>query len=193
VLLADVPNAGVSTVDPNARSGNPRHDTASGKFGSGDRKKGPSQAQANIDPVELRLMRDAVRDAARLNEGLLPEDAETFLKKRVRDFTKVDFQSFLAQVREQRLEDLADILATQTSARIRGGKPKIKVSAPRGYVKRVFTGLSDDEVVEMALRMERKGFSQEQVRRHVITRVDPDRVEALDQRYGEISEKYGRR
>ena len=194
VLLADTPNSGVAVQrKTGSRGGNQEHDSRSGKF-TGDREgdqRGRSQAQANIDPVEYRLMRDAVRDAARQNEGMSPEDLEVFLRKRVRDFDKVDFQAFASQVREQRLEDLADILADQTQARIRGGKAKIKVTAPRGYVKRVFTGLSDDEVVGLALRMSRRGFSDEQLRANVISRIsDESRREALALRIPEEAERY---
>jgi hypothetical protein len=190
VLFADVPNAGTTTADANAKSGNPNHDTRSGKFGGGGSKDQPSIEQSNIDPLELKLLRDAVRDAARLSDGLTQEDAANFLGKRMRDSSKLDMQKFLNSVREQRLEDLADILATQVKASVKGGNPKIKVTAPRGYAKRVLAGLSDDEVIGMAVRMERRGWGTSEIKRNLMARVGDDRREALEEKYGVEIEKW---
>lgn len=193
VLLADVAGSGVSSVDANAKSGNPRHDTRSGKFGSGGGggKRGPSQAQANIDPIELKIMRDAIADAARHSTGMSEEDATSFLRTRARNFDTVDIGQFLNNVREKRLDDLADILAVQTRGSIAGGNPIVKTEAGKGYVRKVFAGLSDDEVVALAVRMTRRGFSDDQIKKKVIGRItDPERLDALHTRFGEESKPY---
>lgn len=189
VLMADVPNAGTSTVDANAKSGNPRHDKASGKFGSGGGgKQGPSQAQANFDPTELALRRDALRDAARQSDAMTAEDATQFLKSRVRDMTKVDMDQFLRGIREQRLDDLADLLAIDMGAK---KSLKVKISATRGYTKKVFSGLSDDEVLHMAVRMTRRGFSEDTIQRSFLNRIkEPERRQALTDRYGDAVAAY---
>lgn len=177
VLLADVPNAGTSTVDPNAASGNPRHDTRSGKFAPGGRKRGTSQAQANIDPRELAVRNDAVRDAARQYDLMTAEDATEFLKTRARDMNLVDMDEFLRMVRGQRLDDLADLLALDMGAK----KGNVRLSGRRGYANRVFQGLSDEEVVGMFERMQRRGFSDKKVRDTFLRRIkDPDRRASIE-------------
>lgn len=194
ILLANVPGSGVSSVDANAAGGNPNHDTRSGKFGSGSKEdEGPSQAQANIDAVELGMRRDAVRDAAREFDQMTGADAQEFLAGRVRDMSKVDLQQFVNMVRQQRLDDLADILEQQMRTALSKGRGRrtVKVQAPRGYTRRVFAGLTDDEVVDVAIRMERRGFSEDEIRGSFLGRIkDPDRVAALEARYGERSEQF---
>jgi hypothetical protein len=167
VLLADVPNAGVSKLAIGQRSGNPRHDTRSGKFGSGGGKqRAPTiPPPANVDPLEFARMTDAVRDAAREFDDFDEGDALEFLKARAKDPSVIDIQQFLQLVRQQHITDLVDILDNQL--RSSGVKPfgrrKVKVTAPRGYARRAVSGLTDDEVAEIMHRLESRGHTTEDV------------------------------
>lgn len=164
VLLADVPGSGVSRLDPDAKSGNPRHDTRSGKFGSGERA--PSiPVPANVDPLEFARLRDAVRDAARDFEDFDEGDAKEFITARARDPSVVDLQQFVQMVRNQHLDDIVDILDAQMrkSGSLPTGRRKVRVLAPRGYVKRVIAGLSNEELAQVMHRLEGRGHDQADV------------------------------
>ena len=166
VQLADVPNAGASRVDPNAVSGNPRHDVRSGKFGSGGggQQRG-TPPPANVDPLEWARMQDAVRDAAREFDDFDEGDVAEFLKARARDPSVVDNAAFLLMVRQQHINDIADILDQQlrTSGSLPSGKRKVRVSAPRGYMKRALAGLNADEVAQVMSRLEARGHDRTRV------------------------------
>jgi hypothetical protein len=163
--FADVPGSGVSRVDPNAASGNPRHDTRSGKFGEGPGAGEGTPPPGNVDPLAWARMQDAVRDAAREFEDFDEGDVQEFLKARARDPSVVDNTQFLEMVRQQHLNDIADILDQQL--RGSGSKPtakrRVKVTAPRGYLRRALAGLSSDEVAQVMHRLEARGHDRDDV------------------------------
>lgn len=176
VQLADVPNAGVGRRDTNAKSGNPVHDVRSGKFGSGSKKpqvKTP-QAPANVDPVEYARMFDAVRDAAREFDDPDEGDIREFISGRANSPETVDIAGFLTQVIEQRKADLVDLLdqAMRSSGKMKRGRRKIKLSAPRGYVRKLVRGLDENQLGEVMHRLEAMGHDAEDVERFFEGRVD---------------------
>ncbi len=174
VELADVPGSGVSNVAPGTPSGNPRHDTRSGKFGSGGGKqRAPTiPTPANVDPLEFGRMTDAVRDAARQFDDFDEGDAQEFLAARARDPDAVDLQAFLDMVRQQHVTDLVDIIDQQLrSSGIKPfGRRTVKVTAPRGYVRKTVKNLSDDEVAQIMHRLESRGHDAKDVDRWFDTR-----------------------
>lgn len=162
LMLADVPNAGVSRRDSNARSGNPAHDVRSGKFGSGSKQKKPrTPAPANVDPAEYARMLDAVRDAARQIETIDEASITEFIQGRANSPEAVDIANFMKMVEEQRKADLVDLLDTA----LRSKKPKgpIRVTAPRGHVQKLIRVLGSDVVAEIMHRLEAMGHDRGQV------------------------------
>jgi hypothetical protein len=164
VLLADVPGAGVSRAAAGTRSGNPRHDVRSGKFGAGGAPPDPKSALPNADPVEVNRMMDAVRDAAREFDMPQEGDIREFLAGRAKNPAQVDVKGFLAMVREQIKTDLVDIFDQQmrTGEQARGRRV-VKLSAPKGYLMKTMRSLSSDEVGEIMHRLEARGLDADAV------------------------------
>jgi hypothetical protein len=125
-------------------------------------------------------------------------DAKEFLRGHPNiKMAQVDIDLFLRDVRAQRLDDLVDILDQQLRGRIRGmarSRRHVKVSAPKGWTKRVFAGTSDEEVIKMVTRLEGRGWDPEDLVKNVISRVsDEERRTQLEQLYGEQKPKRGKR
>lgn len=195
LFLANVPNSGASTVDPDAASGNPQHDTASGKFGKGSAQGDPvPEAPANTQDVQAYLRQlDAVRDLAREMDDVDAGDIQDFLAGRLkRPLEQAELDQFLAQVRLQRVNDLVDMLDYQFRGLIAGVKTarrKVKVSAPRGWTRKVFNGLSDDEVLSVINRLEARGHSREDLSKTVLGRIrKKERADAIGARLADIPE-----
>lgn len=180
--------------DPDTRSGNPNHDIATGRFGEGSNAKkkeasAPSDAPTSVRDPSLDKRLDAVRDAARENDSLDVGDLKEFLAGRTnRQPTDAELAELLAEVKSARLDDLLDVLDNQLRGRVENMKRSrrtVRVQAPKGWVKRVFNGLDDDEVRSLVGRLEAKGWDQDDLKKHVIGRVrDEGRREAFEQEYG---------
>jgi hypothetical protein len=201
VLLANVPNAGVSNVDTNAKSGNANHDVRSGKFGSGAKKaqdkaqrdlqnpsEVPAQQKTNpaIDPQTMDLLRrrsDLVRAGAREIHELGPGDVQDFLAGRVTDPSQVDVQAFLHDVHEARLSDIVDILDSRlrkSSAAMLTTRRLVKVAAPKAWIGTAFNGLQDDDVISVLKRLEARGHASKEILKTALGNIrDAGRREAL--------------
>lgn len=175
VLFANVANSGVAVIDPNASSGNNAHDASSGKF---TRKGKPSaeqlrqQTEPAADPLQFKRMLDAVRDAAREFDSPNEGDIREFLAGRAANPAQVDVKGFLAQVIEQRLNDLSDLFDQQlrASGSLKRGRRTVKVTAPRGFAKRALGALDDSQVQELTQRLIARGHSEDEVGKFFATR-----------------------
>lgn len=170
VLLADVPNAGVSRPSSTQRSGNKNHDTASGKFGAGggkSKKTAASAKPANTDPHEYNRMLAAARDAAREFDNPQAGDIQEFLAGRARDPKQVDVEGFLQLVRQQRIADLADLLDNQfrLSGSLKQGRRKVRLAAPKGYVRKAVKNLDPSEVDQLISVIASRGHDEAEVRK----------------------------
>jgi hypothetical protein len=194
VILADVPNSGAATVDADAASGNPRHDTASGKFTEGGGKPEEEIVPPNTDDVQAYLrQRDAVRDIAREMDELASGDIQDLLAGRLtRPLTEEEIVGFLANVRQQRIDDLVDMLDWQFRnliENVKRGRRRVRLTAPRGWVRKVFNSMSDEEVLSVINRLEARGHSRESLQRTILGRIKKkERADALGARLSEIPE-----
>ena len=163
VELANVPGSGTSRVDPNARSGNPRHDTRSGKFGAGggggNQRPLPNQ---NVDRLAYARMFDAARDAARSLDDLSIGTIEDFVKGRANAPDQVDIQQFLQQVVEQRKADLIDLLDQELRS---GEKRQVRMTANRGQIKTMIGQMAENDIQEVMARLEGMGHDPEEIDR----------------------------
>ena len=191
LTLADVPGSGVARVDVNAESGNPRHDTRSGKFTSGGQQDPdrPGTVQANLPTAqaeELARYFDAVRDAAREMDDWGEGDIAEFLRGRAKDMNQVDLEQFVLRVRRQRLDDIADILDTslRRDGRLVSVRRRIKLQAPKGWLKRSMNNLQTEEVAEVARRLVARGHDTEDVVASFTTRVSEERAQAVEAALG---------
>jgi hypothetical protein len=168
-----------------ARSGNNAFDPASGRFTSKGTRKLKDAAIVNENPVpvtrsgipqgvtpeewERRL--DTVRLAARQFAQMDANAAQSFLKDRVTDLSKVDIQQFLTDVRAHQLDDLLDVF----DAQLRKGKG-VKVTASQTWMNQVFRNLTPDELSAVAARLVSRGFSTKQIGQSLVSRVKDDQT-----------------
>ena len=173
VLLADVPGSGVSRIDTNAKSGNPRHDSRSGKFGAGGAKPAEQVRPDNVNQLDFARMLDAAREAAREFDNPQEGDIRDFLAGRARNPEAVDIQGFLRQVQEERKNDLVDLLDQQirSGGPLQRGRRRVGLKAPRGYLKRLIGSAGDDDLAEIMHRLEAMGHKREDVNRFFQGRV----------------------
>lgn len=159
LLFADVPDAGVSKVSASQQSGNKSHDARSGKFApGGGRKRKPSEAPANVDPVQYGKMLDAVKDAARDFSIQGVDDIKEFLAGRAADPDTVDLENFMRQVQEQRLNDVVDLLSGKL-----GGGGDIVVKAGRRITNRILAQMTPEQRVTIEQRLLARGHDQKAV------------------------------
>ena len=168
--LADVPGAGISRQDPNARSGNPRHDIRSGKFGAGGATKERRPVPANVDALGYVRMLDAVRDAARRLDTIDEATVQNFIDERANAPEQVDIANFMAMVNEQRKADLVDIIDDA----MREAKPgeRISLNAPPGLVARFMRALGADQLTEVMTRLEGMGHDAKDVQKFFDSRLE---------------------
>lgn len=184
VVLADVPNANISRTDSNARSGNPRHDVRSGKFGSGGNGGGRRGAPkpANVDDLQFARMLDKIRLAARQLKGEVGvEQVQSWLKGKVSNPAEVDPNGFLQQVQAQRMNDLVDAIDT----RLRGGGllgKSIRVTSTRGFIQGALKQLDANQVADLAHRLEALGHSEKNIIKFLGKRVPQDMLDAGTER-----------
>lgn len=164
IQLANVPNAGVARKDPNAASGNPNHDVRSGKFGDGSSKK-QVKPPANVDPLAYARMMDAVRDAAREFDDPKEGDIREFIKGRATAPEAVDIAAFYAAVQEQRLSDLVDMLdqSMRSGGPMKRGRRKVRLSAPKGYMRKMIGKMDSDNLAQLMHRLEGMGHDRDEV------------------------------
>lgn len=191
VRLADVPNAGVAKVDPNAKSGNPNHDTRSGKFGGGGKKDGQAEAPANTQPEEFARMMDAVRTAAREFDNPDIGDVTEFIRGHAKKPDQVDVNGFLAAVQQQRQNDMLDIFDQQlrSSGSMAQGRRKVKVSAPRGYIRKYLKSLDSQTIANLSLRLEGLGHSSADVSAF-FSKKFPGQSEQVTKQKAQLSQMY---
>ena len=167
--LADVPGAGISRRDPNARSGNPRHDIRSGKFGGGGGPAKRRPVPANTDPLAYTRMLDNVRQAARTLDTIDEQTIQSFIDDRANAPEAVDIQQFMTMVTEQRKADLTDAL--DDSLRETQPGERIRISAPPGLLRSYMRALGSDVVTEIMTRLEGMGHDRAEVQRFFDSRI----------------------
>lgn len=156
-----------------------------------------SNVPAGVDVEAWNRRLDLVRAAARENDDFDEGDLKEFLTGKVQDMSQVDMVSFLADVRAQRMDDLLDILDQQTRPKVEGMKISrrmVKMSAPKGFARRVFNGLDDEEVITLIKRLEGRGYDPEDLVKHVISGItSEERRTKLAQSYGQSKPKSGKK
>jgi hypothetical protein len=123
--------------------------------------------------------RDAIVDAARPLEDLTPAGVEQLVRRRWRgdrSITPEDIQSFSADARAQRVHDVADALdfLIRRSVYGRSGSKQPHVQIPRGIVGKSLAALDPEEKAAVVARLRDRGWSDNQIKRFGIRRVDKD-------------------
>ena len=175
-----MPGSGVSKTAVGQKSGNVKHDTRSGKFGSGGGGARPkADPPPNVDPVEYSRMLDAVREAAREFETMDEGDIKDFLQGRAKAPEQVDIQQFLDAVTAQRKNDLVDWLdqSLRSSGPLKRARRKVRISMPKGYLRKFLGSLDDDSIGELSHRLEAMGHDAADVDSFFEKRLKPERHE----------------
>jgi hypothetical protein len=190
-----------------ARGGNPNFDPSTGRFSGGGRSKKlevvaqtlqagglPMQSgiPKGVDALVWAHRLDVVRDAARQMEMMDVTSAQKFLQGRVVNVNQVDINQFLADVRMQRISDLADSL--ETTAKSREARLPVRVVAPVSWQTKTFAGHNAAEVGFLVKRLEGRGWSPEDVNKYIVKRVkNPEIKGHLEQLYGQAAPKSGKK
>lgn len=190
-----------------AAAGNPNFDPSTGRFsGGGKGKKLQVVAQTvaggalpmqsgvpkGVDALVWAHRMDVVRDAARQMEFLDVSSAQTYLQGRVVNVSQVNIDQFLADVRMQRISDLADAL--ETTVKSREQRLPVRVVAPVSWQTKTFAGLNAAEVGHLVKRLEGRGWSADDVSKYIVKRVkNPEIKTHLEQLYGQAAPKEGKK
>ena len=190
-----------------AARGNPNFDPSTGRFsGGGGSKKLEVVAQTiqagglptqsgvpkGVDALVWAHRMDLVRDAARQMEMMDVASAQKYLQGRVVNVNAVDINQFLADVRMQRITDLADVL--DTTVKSREARLPVKTVAPVGWQTKAMNGLNAAEVGHLVKRLEGRGWSPEDVSKYIVKRVKNKEIKGhLEQLYGQVAPKSGKK
>jgi hypothetical protein len=180
-MLLRAGSSGTSVVVP-TKSGNAKHDTGTGVFGKGSTKPGEEKDQPQVDPSagSVQRRRDAVVDAARELDDLSAAGVEQFVRRRWRGdrpITQEDIEAFAADARRQRVHDITDALDFRIRKAVQGrvGSRLPHVSIPRGLQRKSLAGLDREELMMVFTRLRERGWSNQQIKRHGVRRVDTDK------------------
>lgn len=189
-----------------AAGGNPNFDPSTGRFSGGGKKKLQVVAQTvaagalpmqsgvpkGVDALVWAHRMDVVRDAARQMEIMDVSSAQKYLQGRVVNVSQVNIDQFLADVRMQRITDLADALETTVKGR-KEGVP-VRVIAPVAWQTKTFAGLNAAEIGHLVKRLEGRGWSADDVSKYIVKRVkNPEIKSHLEQLYGQVAPKSGKK
>ena len=148
-----------------------------------------------IDPEDWAHHQDVIRDAARTMPEIDLGTANEFLA--AHNAADVPAEQFMKDVKEQQIDDLADVLSQQLHGKIeqvKRARSTVRVTAPSGWTKRVFAGLDDNEVLKLLTRLEGKGWDPEDIKKHVIGRIQNDeRAAKIEQLFGQKKPKSGKK
>jgi hypothetical protein len=177
--------SGVSVVR-GAKSGNAAYDPASGRFASKDGQSPQPDARvkregnpSGVDPEELARRRDAVRDAARQVDNLDNQTIIDFLDGRsTRPLTDQEVNDFVGFVRQQKIDDLTDVMAQELNLRDHHVK---LVDTPESRDATLGV-MSDAERAQVIRRLVARGIDQQAAEEMLLGQRDEqerNRVKAL--------------
>jgi hypothetical protein len=138
-----------------------------------------AEAAKKVAQGSAARRRDAIVDAARTLEDLSPAGVEQLVRRRWRgdrSITPEDIQSFSADARAQRVHDVADALDFRIRRSVygRSGSKQPHVQIPRGIVGKSLAALDPEEKAAVIARLRIRGWSDAQIKRFGIRRVDKD-------------------
>lgn len=121
--------------------------------------------------------RDSIVEAARTLEDLSPAGVEQLVRRRWRGdraVTPADVESFARDARAQRVHDVVDALDHRIRRVVNGraGSKQVHVSIPRGITRKSLAALDGEEMSAVFSRLRDRGWSDQQIKRHGIRRVD---------------------
>lgn len=149
-------------------------------------KEGDSSATSKTE--QMRMM-DAVREAAREYDTPTEGDIREFIKGRAKDPSKVDIEKFVELTMEQRQDDLIDLLDNllRSQGPLKRGRRKLRVSAPRGYLRRLMRSMDTDSIAQVSLRLQSMGHSEEEITSFFTKKFGEEKMAEVISRKAEMS------
>lgn len=173
-----------ATADPEATatSGGDAHDSPDGTQPS---QRTTFHKPEDVSPEEWQRRQDAVRTLAREFDEVDHGDIREFLVGRTtRELTDEEVGQIRHDVIAHRVADITDILDEQlrsTTDRMKRARRTVRVSAPRGWLRRSFGTLDERAVGQVAAKLIQRGHEPEVVKEKVISRVkDEDSRRVLE-------------
>jgi hypothetical protein len=143
--------------------------------------KAEPEAAAPATSLELELARrrDAVREAAREFELLSEQDVRERLRGATsRPLSEAEVAQFAVDVATQVLDDLVDLMDQM----LKGAKRKrrrVRIQAPRGYVRKALNDRTDQELASLVNRLQARGWTTAQLKDHLSRHLMDDRVDRI--------------
>jgi hypothetical protein len=202
--VAAQPDPSGAVVQRGAASGNPKFDPVTGRFAGGKSKGLPGEesgntrgtpprdpSKGNVDPVAAQRRRDVVRRAAGLMNEMNMTEASQWLESFGVDASVARVDTFLADVRQQRIDYLVDtmvpVLDSTVEAQHEGQVVSLK--SPKSWNSKVLNSLTDGEMLQLHQRLVGQGFDPEDVSKNLIDGMrNKKRKEQLQQVFGEKPE-----
>jgi hypothetical protein len=150
-------------------------------------QEGESSAASKTE--HMRMM-DAVREAAREYDTPTEADIREFVAGRAKDPSKVDIQKFLELTLDQRQADLIDLLDNhlRQAGPMKRGRRKVRISAPRGYLRRLMRNMDSDSIAQVTLRLQSMGHDPEVVKELLTRKRGAQKTAEVDEKIAEMSE-----
>src|SRR3954447_2413688 len=201
--VAAQPDPSGAVVNRGARSGNAKFDPVTGRFAGGkskdlkdgngnDKEPARNPGAGNIDPTAAQRRRDLTRRAASLMGEMNMTEASKWLESLGVDTSIARVDTFLADVREQRIDYLVDtmvpVLESTVAAQHEGQVVTLK--SPKSWNSAVMNSLTDAEMVQLHQRLVGQGFDSEDVSKNLIDGMrNKKRKTQLQQVFGEPTEE----
>lgn len=145
---------------------------------------------AKASKTEHMRMMDAVRDAAREYDTPTEADIREFIAGRAKDPSKVDIAKFLEMTLDQREADLIDLLDNHLRQHgpLKRGRRKLRISAPRGYLRRLMGTMDSDSIAQVSLRLQSLGHGEEEINSLFSKKYDAATMEEVAAKKAQMSE-----
>lgn len=198
--VAAQPDPSGAVVQRGAASGNPKFDPVTGRFAGGKGKKLPGDesgntdnpardpSKGNVDPAALQRRRDVIRRAAGLMEEMNMTEASQWLESFGVDTSVARVDTFLADVRQQRIDYLVDTMVPNLDATVQAQHEgqMVSLKAPKSWSSKVLNSLTDGEMLQLHQRLVGQGFDPEDVSKNLIDGMkNKKRKDQLQQVFGE--------
>jgi hypothetical protein len=202
--VAAQPDDSGAVVNRGAASGNPKFDPVTGKFAGGKSKDvkgrpsgndpGPARdpTKGNVDPVAAQRRRDVVRRAASLMNEMNMTEAAHWLEQFGVDAAVARVDTFLADVRDQRIDFLVDAMVPNLEATVDAQHEGqvVSLKSPKSWNSKVLNSLTDGEMLQLHQRLVGQGFDPEDVSKNLIAGMrNKSRKSQLQQIFGEPTEE----
>lgn len=154
---------------------------------SGDQPPEAPERSTRPDEVpadEWERRRVAVRELAREFEPAGEGDVREFLEARTnRKMSDEEVKAFEKDVTIARSDDIADALDAQMRSsvdQLKRSRRTVRVSAPRGWLKKSINGLSDEGLAHIVSQLVSRGHNSDSIDKKLMSRVtDEQRRERL--------------